>query len=127
LRCDGYGQPEPETLFGSGLLGGWAGFRLSELDRSGRVLSSWSWTRDTSSGWPAVSAGVPWLVLVLAAGVSGGLGVAWCGHVPGGRPQLARKSAFGPFDTVVRCVLSGRARYRWATPPDWWGRARTRR
>jgi hypothetical protein len=25
LRCDGYGQPEPETLSGSGLLGGWAG------------------------------------------------------------------------------------------------------
>jgi hypothetical protein len=32
------------------------------------------------------------------------------GHAPGGRPQLARKSELGVFDTSVRWVPSGRAR-----------------
>jgi hypothetical protein len=50
-----------------------------------------------------------WLVLVLAAGVSDGMGVAWCGQVPGGRPKLVRKSEFGPFGTLgeVRAVRPG--------------------
>ena len=40
----------------------------------------------------------------------------WDGHAAGGRPQLARKSEFGVFDTSVRSVPSGDQR---TLPPGW--------
>lgn len=122
MRCDGYGQPEPGTLFGSGLRGASARFRLSGgLDQSGRVLAAGlgivrpvpcgrQWVR----GCPGRELD-PWL---WRPGLSGGLDVAWSGHVPDGRPQLTRKSKSGVLVSSTICVPSGRARHRWDTPVD---------